>query len=847
MNKLIYTGPSSSIMNPNPSIIINNDNNNPFKFLSVDSTEFPFQKGNTTYHNILQYIYYHISSHKELLWESNPHRLRVLYNRLSNIDFKNFTKDIIYQVIAHVFRNNKDFRTEVKILSEEGQRGFYYITNQNSLWGVNESGYGYNFIGLTYSKLVNRYYSSYYIFNKSNIALIFKCSKLLIQHFQSGHDIAEFIGTPCQEIFQKLYPFITEDFQDDDEIWLMYMKQYETTKWIQMELDYPLNLAGFIRAEYIRYFNFYLRNRFHKTMISKYFIHLIHSKYSHVITDHDVSYHVQKLYKNMSTSYLEKLANKLYYIYNDPGTTDKLDIFLDYETRTELYDIETQFKTGMDIENIENYTPFLYHAPKESSMYIYNTQEEFFELFEPYTTHLSPSAPHEFMKPRLSMMQEIFIKLISIYGNIPEEKVFEKLNIPTFETSYGAFEKVLTKVSSTRTSFFVRQAYNLKVRQNPILRFSVFNTSIFKDDVIISDSDPIIQETATTAIFDIRKELTAPFYAISLYLTDDIYLQDRIRFRLEDFQYICKNYVSLLTRLNIQSSEQLSWMAFSHFETTIYHDPMSFFTENTSSDVNPIPVFREYFKQVCDTNVQKHIWAFIQNYIKEYKNYCRVKKDCVFEKNALKRSVCIFISNLINTILKETELQKQSSIEGIFEFICACLRISNKFSINPIYTTSLPSSIQEQYNVMKDMMDFSKIPANFGLYVCRFLVWVQSQKISDTHVQFLGSIRNGIFAKTPIDYSLKDALTPFIVEKIVPVIKMTNKKPDKNSSSNKKKKIESIMASTTLTENPDENPDDNDMNDEDMSDILKDLGLDDDDEEQEENDNEEQDEDDNDE
>lgn len=802
---------------------INNDVINKYNTLSVESTKFLFEEHNVRYSSILQYVYYKLSRSRELLWESKPQKLRTDFNRITNTDYRNTTRNIIERVIAGCFSKDKDFRQTVRMLSDQ-RRGFYYITNLNNLWGINEEGFGYNFIGLAYSKSVHRMFSSYYVISQDVVSMIYKTAQCLIQHIQNGYDITEFIGKSAQEIYEilggKMLPT-----PSDSELWDSFLYhhkniyEHEQWKWVQLEIDYPCNLAGFIRSLYIKYFNFYSRTRFHKIMISAYFKHLIETKYSTHTTKHDIPFHVDRMFKRMNTSFYENLANRLFYLYNDPGTTSKLDEFLDYDTRKTLYDIETQFKSPSEIEKMEAFTPFLYNAPKEQSMFIYNSQEDYYDLFEPYTTQLSPFTPHVCLEPRISIMQAIFTELISYYGNISIDKVFEHLKINPLETSYDVFQDILNNVTTTRKRYFVRKAIQLRTEQNKVLKFSVFNTTLFKDDIVVTDPDHIIEETATKELLRIRGTLKEPYYPITLYFSDNIYLQDRIRFRLEDYYRVLHSYQQL------QKSHVLNQGDFDSFESHFYQDPRMLFTMDHSD--RPIQVFEDYFSPIVDHSVRKKIWSFVGNYCKQYDKF--EDKVSTSENNnnvARKQHLYHIVAHVTNEVFKK---DPRATFKTLSRFLIGLLDIHASFPEINIYSTQLPTHLEHHYNGMKHYLDFSSIPADIGFYLLHFIEWVEKQNVPVFRIQFLVSIHHINQTITPSEYSFQDSLRPFVQpnNSMKTNVSKTSTKTKEKAKKNKKEHLKSLMERTIHAEDMEE--EDENAEEEGISEMLQELGLESDD------------------
>jgi hypothetical protein len=782
------------------SFPINNQDNNPFRVLSVGSNDFPFIKDSVEYQNILQYIYYNLTKDRSLLFEKDEYKLRTLFNTISNKQYLDQTKKIIENVVYENMRENKQFR-DIAIRLHEYRKGFYYITNNETLWGVNESGYGYNFIGLAYSKSLNQMFSSYYILSRETISLLYKSQILLTHHFQNGHDISEFIGKACPEYFKELsqkYPHLV--FLEDEMIWNMYLKK-QLSNIVYMEIDYPCNMATFIRKEYIRYFNYYLRKRFHEIMIKSYFRFILHKKFK---MDEDEE--VDRMFKKMDTKYFEKIANKLFYLYNNPDTTHKASSFLDMKLRKELYEIEIQFKNQKEIEQIESSLPFLFHAPKDSSVFIYDENDEFYDLFEPYTTQLSPSSKYQFTSPYTCMTQEIYTKLISRYGNITEEQALHKTS------SIQTYSNVLQKITDVRKSYFTKIAWRQKFKNHSLLYYSLFNTNIFGKDIVIVDSDPIIQSTSTKELISTRDTLKDDIYPITFHITDDIYLQDRLRFRLEDFIRSFKIYKQFK-----KQSLPITGEDFKIFEKDIYNDGDMFF-DNTNSNT-PIKVFKTYLQNICDEKTIKLLWSFLCNYKIMYQERQKEisQKDDTIENN--KRAMVIkFISHIMNTT--------SSSLQDKFVFIESLLGFTEPKYIlmgENVLKKVLSSNLQVLEMSCRKYMNLEKYTEAEGKQIIYFVYYVLQQKISTTRLEFLSSNKNMVFESTPTEFSFPNTSTKYSINKT------------EKSKTNKKETITKVMMELTPEPNLEQDEDDeNIITDE----LLHELGLDDDDDDEEINDEE---------
>jgi hypothetical protein len=95
-------------------------------------------------------------------------------------------------------------------------------------------------------------------------------------------------------------------------------------------------------------------------------------------------------------------------------------------------------------------------------------------------------------------------------------------------------------------------------------------------------------------------------YSLTLQFTDNIYFQDRLRFRLEDFKNCFVSYQQFRGLDLISKSDYI------YIENTIYRDPHV----HSKSKQRPVSdTFKKYFNNICDIDVMNELWSFSTDYI----------------------------------------------------------------------------------------------------------------------------------------------------------------------------------------------------------------------------------------
>lgn len=581
------------------TLVINNDKQ--WESLSNGSCQYPFQDNSITYPSVHHYIYTHLTNNKVnpslLAIQNNDPKLRQQFNYDSSQQFQHYMRTITHKTISLriLHPQNTSLKT---FLEENASFYYYYITNDNMYLGINEDGYGFNLLGQAYSRVLSSQNTSFYTINEVSVHRICKASRLCVQALMNGMDISIFIGKHVDEIIASLSTLNILEM-DSSYVYKLY-QQDPFYMCIQYEIDYPLNLAGFIRQKYATSINYYLRQRFNDVMLSKYFEYLLSTKFSDIIDNTQMDYYVTKQKNRLKADYNKyvEMVDRLYEIYNDPDTTEKTSKFLTNTVRQELYDIEIQFLNEGQLELALRYIPFLYNTKLNHTMYIYDDHNQNTEL-QPNTSFLSPFNDSRFI------IQEIFSHLGQALTNLSLEKcrnIFQGCG--EFMDCYT--DKLSTMVNAYK-HLLMKKGMILKFKQNMFARYLLYNTNQFGYNLEYTDLDPIFHQHVVSELLDIRRSLdTKDMYQIVYALNGkDVHVEDRISFRLYDLQNILDAY-----RL---------YMNKSHLTLSDYKLMNQKLLRNIESKDEPVnkpmhPSFFQFFERICERSLIKHLWCFFSFY-----------------------------------------------------------------------------------------------------------------------------------------------------------------------------------------------------------------------------------------
>jgi hypothetical protein len=768
----------------------------PFDGLANWSKNFPFKAQDVEYPSVDHYVYCALTRQEhnaQLLSSGDNFVLRQRFNSISNAMHITAMRDIAVKGVERQKIMNPDVR---RFFQDYPSFYFYYISNDIHL-GINEKGFGFNLIGQAFSQSK----SPVFPVNETYVYIIYKASVLMTNYIQQdAGDVREFIGVSVNEIVDKLSAFYPS---------LIYVSSVEVFKtfqkdpyysYIQYELDYPMNLAGFIRQTYIHQLNYYMRTKFNRIMIHHYFEHLLKKKYDKVIDTSQMDYYIRQEIAKLGVERFHSLSNRLFEIYNDPDTNKKTHAFLTSNVREELYNIEIQFLSKTEIMDGEIYIPFLFQVRTNRSLYIYD-QDFGEEPIKPFTRYISPFSTVVSFGEYRSLAEYIYTNYCEYMtrNNLDQIKreFINCVDLISFQ------EKLHTIVNNHKLSL-MKKGMNLKFSSNRFARYLLNDTQKYMFNINITDPDLVFNDHMTRHLLNIRKELKAPIYSILYSLVENIYLQDRVRFRIDDFLFTYDLYRKYLNQPLTTMKDMV------YLQEYIFRDP--FFHSTTTKPVHP--VFFMYFSNICEKPVITKLWngmvGFVDILQKNIENLSSTNKmNLGITVASVVPIVCSMVNHFYNPEDEPTRF---------YNFVTSLLIGKPKeFQQSITYYTPILEDEFKKYLPLDDY-DTLFVVNLFG--VCTQI----QQNIDATRFSYFSFL-----AMKPASVSYPSSLIDRIDKYIYVDLPKKTVKTKKSIAELKK-----VFEKTTVVANQEEEEEE-----ENLAEMMKELGLEDDEEENEEEEDEE--------
>ena len=568
----------------------------PFDGLANWSPNFQFKAQDVVYPSVDHYIYCALTRREhnaQMLSTNDNYVLRQRFNDISNKMYIKAIREIASKGVEKLKISNSNVHSFMK---EYPSFYYYYISNDIHL-GINEHGYGYNLIGQAFSQSK----SAVFPITESYIYMIYKASVLLVQYLKDVGDIRQFIGVSVNDIVQILSTHFPKFiYVSSIQVFQTFQKD-SYFNYIQYELDYPMNLAGFIRQIYIHQINHYMRKNFNTIMIRHYFEYILKKKYNHVIDQSQMNYYINQQMAKLNDESFQTLSTRLFEIYNDPDTNKKTHSFLTFDVRNQLYEMEIQFLSKNEIIEGETYVPFLFQVRLDRSLYIYD--HDFGENpIEPFTRYISPFSTVLHFDGYRSLGEYIYTNLCDYLTQDLEQNIKKEFMSCVDLTSFQ--EKLKMMVDNHKLSL-MKRGMNLKFSTNRFARYLLNDTQKYMFNINLTDPDPIFNENVTKHLLHIRKELKDPMYSILYSFVENIYLQDRVRYRIEDFMFTYDIYRKYLNQPLLTMKDMV------YLQEFIFKDP--FFNGLNTKPVHP--AFFVLFKDICERPVINKLWNGLTSFV----------------------------------------------------------------------------------------------------------------------------------------------------------------------------------------------------------------------------------------
>jgi hypothetical protein len=286
-----------------------------------------------------------------------------------------------------------------------------------------------------------------------------KACEYLVGMMQNGHDIKRFLHQPIDSILleAKNTPELdgTLTTKQRHLIYVEYWNQFMSKtipyySFIEKEILYPQNLAGFIRKEYVLDLNERIGQKIKEILFASFLYQVIEKSYPHVAPELKIIVMKREMSKFSADEY-ETITNKLYHLFFQKK------FFLDEEGVRRILLLESFRLTQPEIDHALNYVPckiVIMTPPLEIN-----------------NTLLDPLAKVEITidgKLFQDLFQYLYYRLFIFYGGLSSGDAYQLLhdNHGTIRNN-SQLQQVLMEVVQSKKMEYLRQAMLAKYNQYP--------------------------------------------------------------------------------------------------------------------------------------------------------------------------------------------------------------------------------------------------------------------------------------------------------------------------------------------------------------------------------------------
>lgn len=290
---------------------------------------------------------------------------------------------------------------------------------------------------------------------------VYKASEYLVGMMQNGYDIKQFIHKPVDAILfeTKISPELLDGSLTSKqrhmiytEYWNKFMsKSIPYYSFIEKEILYPQNLAGFIRKEYVLDLNEKIGQKIKEILFSSFIYQVIEKSYPHVVPELKIIVMKREMNKFSIEEY-EKITTKLYHLFFQKK------FFLDEEGVQRIMIHESSRLTQSEIEKALLFVPCKIIIMKPS-LEINNT------ILDPMTkidVLIDGKLFHD-------LFQYLYYQLFLYYGGLSSTDAYQLLfhNGEMMDGNNTKLQKQLNDLIQSKKMEYFRQGIVTKYNQYP--------------------------------------------------------------------------------------------------------------------------------------------------------------------------------------------------------------------------------------------------------------------------------------------------------------------------------------------------------------------------------------------
>lgn len=290
---------------------------------------------------------------------------------------------------------------------------------------------------------------------------IFKASEYLVGMMQNGYDVKRFLQQSVDTILleARITPELWSGTMTHAQRHMIYVEYWNKFMsktipyyaFIEKEILYPQNLAGFIRKEHVLDLNEKIGQKIKEILFSSFLYQVIEKSYPQVVPELKIIVMKREMNKFSMEEY-ETITNKLYHLFFQKK------FLLDEEGVRRIMSLESFRLTQPEIEDALNFVPckiVIMTPPLEIN-----------------NTLLDPMATVDIMidgKLFHDLFQYIYYQLFIFYGGLSSTDAYQSLfhNGEMMSGNKPKLQKILTNLVQTKKMEYFRQGMMAKFNQYP--------------------------------------------------------------------------------------------------------------------------------------------------------------------------------------------------------------------------------------------------------------------------------------------------------------------------------------------------------------------------------------------
>lgn len=345
---------------------------------------------------------------------------------------------------------------------------------------------------------------------------IYKVAEHLVELMHNGVDVHYFNGKPIDSILWecKICPElfgmgVSLSVQQRNMIYVETLDKFRSKtlpyyEFVEKEIIYPGNIAGFVRKNYIDRLNFYIGEKIVDLLFSEFLEQTLQRSYPTV----PEAFHTLVLTRERASftpAEYEEITSHLYHLF----FANKFQVKEERAKRIRFY--ETQRVSEQDILNAMNFIPHVF--PAHDAIDINNT------VLDPFTQVDVTIHGKKFN----NLIQYIYYNLYKVYGNMSDEEAYNYLWHNEIMIGDQQLQQRLNTVIEIRHDHLIDYAVSKKIETySQVLELLLYLKSTMTDFEL--EQDPDAERALKKAVLD-EQLLKVMKFVVSIIPTDQLHIE----------------------------------------------------------------------------------------------------------------------------------------------------------------------------------------------------------------------------------------------------------------------------------------------------------------------------------